>query len=221
MPTKPRTSQINMKVTSAWGRRNGKLGSNLPRVQMNANAPDLQNLTPQSGEFSVPVNIPVSFQTELNWEGGLLSIEEFLLRIDDGMLELAGKIDNPPRFDRTYLDVDLHIADIHSLSALAGTELPHESADLVARLLGNADTVMFQKFEGKVGDNEMSGDFSWRFSDAPEMDLQIVASRINLTPYPPGKKLRPPLMAGLSPTIHYRLMRWKGSWRMSTFGWMK
>jgi uncharacterized protein involved in outer membrane biogenesis len=155
------------------------------RVQMNANAPDLQNLTPQSGEFSVPVNIPVSFQTELNWEGGLLSIEEFLLRIDDGMLELAGKIDNPPRFDRTYLDVDLHIADIHSLSALAGTELPHESADLVARLLGNADTVMFQKFEGKVGDNEMSGDFSWRFSDAPEMDLQIVASRINLTPYLP------------------------------------
>ena len=76
------------------------------RVQMNANAPDLQDLTPQSGEFSIPVNIPVSFQTELNWESGLLSIEEFLLRIDDGMLEVAGKIDNPPRFDRTYLDVD-------------------------------------------------------------------------------------------------------------------
>jgi len=168
------------------------------RIKMTANAPDFYDLAPNFAEISLPEAVRFNMQTELNWESGLLSIEEFLLRIGDGKLEIAGSIDDPPRFDRTSLDVDLHIADIHNFSALAGAELPHESADLVLRLMGDADTVKFEEFEGKFGDNDISGEFSWRYSDTPEANLKIVASRINLTPY------LPPLPEG-EPTTEKKL----------------
>ena len=163
------------------------------RGKFTASGPDLYELSPQFAEYSVPRVAPFELRSELVWQDGLLSINDLFAQIGDGKIELSGSIEGPPNFDRSDLRLVLHIADMNNLSLLAGRELPHESADLSLRLLGEANTIRLDEFNGRFGDSDLNGDFSFRAGETPEVIARFSSNRLNLTPYLlPGELADPP-----------------------------
>jgi len=157
-----------------------------------ASGPNLYELSPQFADFPDLKVAPFKIRSEIIWQDELLSIKDSVAQVGDAKLEVNGSIENPPNFDRTDLRLVLHIADMNSLSVFTGRDLPHDSADLSLRLLGEANTVTLEKFEGRFGDSDLSGDFSYRAGETPELKLKLVSKRLNLTPYLPPVELTDP-----------------------------
>jgi hypothetical protein len=59
-------------------------------------------------------------------------------------------------------------------------------------LLGEGNTVTLEQFDGRFGDSDLSGDFSYRAGETPELKIKIASKRLNLTPYLPPVELVEP-----------------------------
>ena len=158
---------------------------NSVKANIVASGPNLYELSPQFADLPDLKVAPFKIRSEILWQDELLSIKDSVAQVGDAKLEVNGNIENPPNFDRTDLRLVLHIADMNSLSVFAGRDLPHDSADLSLRLLGEANTVSLEKFDGRFGDSDLSGDFSYRAGETPELKIKFVSKHLNLTPYLP------------------------------------
>jgi hypothetical protein len=154
-------------------------------AQVILDVPDIYALAPKLADFTVLEEAPLKLRTTFAWDREILSISEFQSEIGKGKIDIRGSIERPPGFDRTDLDVDLHIEDLHNLSPLAGRELPHERVDFVVHLSGDGDTVTLQKFDGKIGASDVSGDFAWTAGEVSKVRLKLGSDYLDVTPFLP------------------------------------
>jgi hypothetical protein len=158
---------------------------NQGRFNLTSESPDLFQLFPKLHDISVPQVAPMRFSGAGDWQGNFWNFDDLVVNLGDGSLRISGSIDGPPDFDRTDLEFDWHISSLKKLSVLAGRELPDHSAVLRARLSGTQDQMTMEKFVGRIGDSDITGDFSMRGGDIPQVKIAFRSDRLDLGPYLP------------------------------------
>ena len=172
-------------------RLTGNLGMGLsPRFAsghflVEGSSPDVFRLLPRDADRTTSEKAPLELHAQGNWTDSVWILDKFLLQVGKGNVTANGTFDGPPNFDRTDLSFDLNIASIRNLSALAGRDLPPDPARLKFRLLGAGDIIAIEKFEGAIGDSDITGGFSYRAGDVPRIQLSFKSARLNLIPYLP------------------------------------
>jgi hypothetical protein len=152
---------------------------------IDATAPDMFQLVPALGKISDHERAPLEWHTVGNWADNLWTLDNFLLQLGKGTITANGTVDGPPAFNRTNLRLDWNISSIRNYSILAGRDLPDEPARLKLRLVGSDNTIAFEEFSGIFGDSDITGDFSFRHGDVPEVHARFRSDRLNLAPYLP------------------------------------
>ncbi|MCJ7558841.1 MAG: hypothetical protein MUP90_18275, partial [Gammaproteobacteria bacterium] len=150
---------------------------------IDGSSPDVFGLLPPAADRTISEKAPLELHAQGNWADHLWILDKFFLQVGKGNVTANGTFDGPPDFDRTDLSVDLNIASIRNLSVLAGRDLPPDSARLKFRLLGAGDMIAIEKFEGAIGDSDITGGFSYRAGDVPRIQLGFKSDRLNLAPY--------------------------------------
>lgn len=152
---------------------------------IDATAPDMFRLVPALGEISHRERAPLEWHTVGNWADNLWTLDNFFLQLGKGNITASGMFDRPPAFDRTNLRFDWTISSIRNFSILAGRDLPDDPAHLKFRLVGTDNTVAVEEFSGVLGDSDITGNFSFRHGDVPEVRVGFRSDQLNLAPYLP------------------------------------
>ena len=155
-------------------------------VRLRANSPDLYRLSPDLESVALLGTAPFELVVDARFAGDLLSIDRFEAQIAEGSVNIQGTVDGPPSFDRTDLDVDVHIDDMRQLSVLAGRELPQQSIDIRGRLAGRSESVKLEDFAAKIGDSDLSGTVEYRAGSEPFVSVALRSNMLDLTPFRPG-----------------------------------
>ena len=152
---------------------------------IDATAPDMFQLVPALGKISHHERAPLEWHTVGKWADNLWTLDNFFLQLGKGTITASGTFDGPPGFDRTNLRLDWNISSIRNYSILAGRDLPDDPARLKFQLVGSHNTVAVEEFSGVFGDSDITGDFSFRYGDVPEVRAGFRSDRLNLAPYLP------------------------------------
>lgn len=150
---------------------------------IDGSSPDVFSLAPTVPEMVDLERAPLDLHAQGKWADNLWILDKLLLQLGNGHVSASGTFDGPPDFDKTDLGFDLDIASIRNYSFLTGWELPAAPARLKFRLLGQGDTIEVEKFEGTVGDSDVTADFSFRAGNVPRIQLGFSSDRLNLAPY--------------------------------------
>ena len=152
---------------------------------IDATAPDMFQLVPALGKISDHERAPLEWHTVGKWADNLWTLDNFFLQLGKGTISASGTFDRPPGFDQTNLRLDWNISSIRNYSILAGRDLPDDPAHLKFQLMGSGNTVAVEEFSGVFGDSDITGEFSFRHGDIPEVRASLRSDRINLAPYLP------------------------------------
>ena len=152
---------------------------------IDATAPDFFRLVPALGDVSIQESAPLEWHTVGSWADDLWTLDSFSLQLGKGNMTANGTFDGPPDFDRTSLHFDLNISSIRNFSVLAGRDLPDDPAHLEFQLVGTDNTVTVNNLSGVFGDSDITGNFSFRNGDVPEVHVGLRSDRLNLAPYLP------------------------------------
>ncbi len=153
------------------------------RFTIAANSPDLVPLTPKVEGVFLTDKLPLRLTSSGHWDADRYTLDELDLGLAGGMLVGSGTVGGPPNFEGTDLNIDLNVASLRTLSALAGRELPDDAARLKFHLAGSRGVIRLDRFDGRFGDSDISGDVAFRNADVPEIDIQLTSTRLNLSPY--------------------------------------
>jgi len=152
---------------------------------VDANSPDLVPLVPAEYAVFQTETVPLRLKTSGRWDEQNWTLTELDLGLAKGTLVGGGTIGRPPNYDGTDLKVDLNIGNLRPLSVFAGRELPADTAHLKFHLLGSRGLMRLERFEGRIGDSDIAGNFSLRHADVPEIEIKLASRRLNLGPYMP------------------------------------
>ncbi|MGI9262188.1 MAG: AsmA family protein [Woeseiaceae bacterium] len=155
------------------------------RFELVSDSPDLFQLFPKLTEVSVPTVAPMRFSGAGNWQDNYWQFDDVTLFLGNGSLKMDGGIDGLPGFDRTDLKFDWHISSLNNLSVVAGREMPDHSATLRFRLSGTRTEMMMEDFVGRIGDSDITSNFSMRGGEIPKVQISFNSDRLNLAPYLP------------------------------------
>jgi uncharacterized protein involved in outer membrane biogenesis len=157
------------------------------RFTIAANSPDLLPLTPKIEGLLLTDKLPLRLKSSGQWDRNRYRLDELDMGLARGTLVGSGTVGGPPNFEGTDLNVDLNVASLRTLSALAGRELPDDAAQLRFHLVGSRGVMRLDRFDGRFGDSDISGSFSLRSAAVPEIDIGLTSSRLNLTSYLPDE----------------------------------
>ena len=146
-------------------------------------SPDVFRLIPPVSQIDASETGLLELHAQGNWADNVWTLDKFNLQVGGGNVVVNGTFDGPPNFDRTDLSFDWKLASIRNLSAFAGRDLPPAPARVKFRLLGADDIMEIKKFEGAIGDSDITGDFSYRAGDVPWIQLGLRSDRLNMAPY--------------------------------------
>jgi hypothetical protein len=153
------------------------------RFTISANSPDLALLTPKIEGLLLTEKVPLQLKSSGEWDQKRWTLNELDLALARGTLVGSGTVGGPPNFDDTDLTLDLSIASLRTLSALAGRELPDDEAQLAFHIVGSRGEIRMDRFDGSFGDSDVSGSFKLRNADVPEIEVRLSSSRLTLAPY--------------------------------------
>ncbi len=153
------------------------------RFSLEANSPDLVPLTPAEYAVLQTEKVPLRLKTSGRWDAGRYTLDELDLGLARGTVVGGGTIGGPPNFDGTDLTIDVNIASLRTLSVLAGRELPDDPAQLTFHLVGSRGLIRLERFDGRFGDSDISGNFAFRNADVPDIEIGLTSQRLNLSPY--------------------------------------
>jgi uncharacterized protein involved in outer membrane biogenesis len=170
------------------------------RFKIAASSPDLVPFTPVVEGLLLTNKLPLKLMSSGHWDASGYTLDELDLALAGGMLVGSGTVGGPPNFEGTDLNIDLNVASLRTLSALAGRELPDDSAQLEFHLAGSRGVMRLDRFDGRFGDSDISGDLAFRNADVPEIDIRLSSTRLNLLPYlrvdaEPAEEDSPPAQA--------------------------
>jgi hypothetical protein len=155
------------------------------RFSLEANSPDLVPLTPAEYAVLQTEKVPLRLKTSGRWDENRWTLTELDLGLARGTLVGGGTVGGPPNYSGTDLTIDLNIASLRTLSVLAGRELPDDPAQLTFHLVGSRGLVQLERFDGRFGDSDISGNFVLRNGDVPNIEFGLTSNRLNLEPYLP------------------------------------
>ncbi|MBT8106852.1 MAG: AsmA family protein [Gammaproteobacteria bacterium] len=155
------------------------------RFTIEATSPDLVPLVPAEYAVLQVDKVPLRLQTSGRWDDKRWTLEELDLLLARGTLVGAGTVGGPPEFSGTDLTLDLNVASLSTLSALAGRKLPDDPAQLKFHLVESGGLVKLERFDGSFGDSDIAGHFALRVGDVPEIEVALRSNRLNLEPYLP------------------------------------
>jgi uncharacterized protein involved in outer membrane biogenesis len=153
------------------------------RFSLEANSPDLVPFSPAERAALQTEKVPLWVKTSGRWDEERWTLTELDLGLGGGTLVGGGTIGSPPNYDGTDLTIDLSIASLQKLSALASRELPDDSAQLKFHLVGSRGFIRLDRFAGSFGDSDVTGSFALRTADVPEIEIGLTSKRLNLEPY--------------------------------------
>jgi hypothetical protein len=181
---------IDQTLVSAEGEF--QLEPRLERGQLKviATSPDLFVLSPRLAEIAVPEEAPMDLQLAVHWADTLWTVDRLSLKLGRGSLETSGTIDKPPSFERTDLAFDWNVSSLNNFSHVVGRELPDQPAHLTFRLVGSEDSITLDHFSGMIAGSDLTGDFTLRYGDVPDVDISLTSSRLNLKPFLPPLEVR-------------------------------
>ncbi len=153
------------------------------RFTIAASSPDLLPLTPKIEGLLLTNKVPLRLKSSGHWDASRYALDELDLALARGTLVGSGTVGGPPNFEGTDLKLDLNVASLRTLSALAGRELPDDAAQLEFHLVGSRGVMRLDRFDGRFGDSDISGELAFRNADVPEIDIGMTSTRLNLSPY--------------------------------------
>ena len=152
------------------------------RFSIAVSSPDLVPLTPRV-EGLLTNKLPLRLVSSGRWDAGRFTLDELDLGLGQGVLVGSGTVGGPPNFEDTDLTLELRLASLRNLSALAGRELPDDAAQLNVQLAGSRGVIRLERFEAIVGGSDISGNFAYRDADVPEIDITLTSTRLDMSPY--------------------------------------
>ena len=162
------------------------------RFSLVANSPDLVPLTPTEYAVLQTEKVPLRLKTSGQWDKNRWTLTELDLGLARGTLVGGGTIGGPPNFGGTDLSIDLNIANLRTLSLLAGRDLPDDSAQLTVHVVGSRGVIRLERFDGRFGDSDISGNVVLRNGDVPEIEVELTSQRLNLEAYMPEEDAEQP-----------------------------
>lgn len=160
------------------------------QISLQGKSPDLLPFFPEVAELTSRNKAPLDLLVEGHWANKLLTVEQLLVKLAAGTLQVKGKINGPPDFDQTDLRLTGEFKSLAPLSKAAGRQLPDIPGNLTFHLVGKGDVMEFKTFEGRVGDSDFNGDFTLRSGEIPDVSLTLNSRRLDLRPFLP-----PPVVA--------------------------
>jgi hypothetical protein len=103
--------------------------------------------------------------------------------VGDAKLKVNGNLEGPPEFSKTNLRLDGAIPNLSRLSLVAGRDLPDVPAQIRFHLLGDDGELTLREFNTVVGDSDLTGEFSLKSADVPQLSASFASKRLNLTPF--------------------------------------
>jgi len=112
-----------------------------------------------------------------------LEIETLNLTSGQSMLTAVGRVNEPPKYLGSDLQLSLDVPDISRFAALAGRTLPGDPLTLSFHLVSIANGLKIDHLIARLGDSDLRGRFQLQDGAVPEISVDLQSTRLNIGRY--------------------------------------
>jgi uncharacterized protein involved in outer membrane biogenesis len=155
---------------------NGRFALDVSGVNIARILPELAGLTLDEEDYQVTA--------DGQWQEGIVTMENGLLRIGESTLSAKGTLDMPPNLSATDLHVELHSPDLSRLGTIDGERWGSVPLELLTTFTGTPTRFEMNQFRARLGESSIRGVFAMDFEpEKPRFDLRLSTTVLNLKPF--------------------------------------
>jgi hypothetical protein len=148
--------------------------------EVSASGPDLSAVLPEF-DFYQPDASVFKLQALGKWDEDRWSFDAVKIEIDDARLDFSGKLDQPPDWSATELNLDANIGNLAKLGLINGRRLPAMPFELRAHFTGTPGTFEMDELTARLGESDFSGQIAISLQkQIPGIDIRIQSNRLDI-----------------------------------------
>ena len=142
------------------------------QFDLNAKGDKFDEFFPSTSAFR-PAAVAFDLDAPGSWNSNRFSIEQGVLQLADGRIEVQGEIDLPPDTMATRLVLSAHGDSLADLGQIRGLTLPPEEYRVDATPRGKADNLEISGVDVRLGDSDLLGALNMDFAEKPDIRIDL------------------------------------------------
>ncbi len=150
------------------------------RFDLKGSGSNLDDFVPNVPQYQ-PAAVPFALEARGGWDAERVTVDKGHLELDRTRIDVAGEVDLPPNMAATRLVLSARGDSLADLGEFPGLVLPPEAFSIEASLeQGGGESLVLPKLEARLGESDLRGSLTVRFTEKPAIDVVLNSSVLDL-----------------------------------------